>query len=164
MFKNIKMYFLFTVSLLFLSNCSVNRTIQKERIDVSEIYLHEKYEKGGTHGNWKAIFSKVEKEYNVQRKIEGQELNMIRQILLSSEIRKIPDVAVKTGVYLLYFEMIDSSNEKHRLILVYDNCFIDVDNSIQYCISRESSTMSDYISWLRYFQETHRGEKLEWYD
>lgn len=149
---------IFWVSSITICACRTSRTITNN-MEIEEISLYEYYREGGT--TTVGVFSDFN---NLQAgdfktvKIESSELEMIRTIITTSKIVKYPKwYQSKTGVYLLFFEFKDTECNIHRIYLVYDSAFVDIDNNVHYRIEDEGKRL-----WIRQFQEKYRGKSLDW--
>ena len=150
-----------TILLLFvftLYACGTSNTIITDK-GIEEINLYEYYSEGGTTTVGalnKFIQLKADNVKTVV--IEDSELEMIKTIISTSKVIKSPKwFQSKTGIYLLFFELKDSEGNMHRMYLVYDGAFVDIDNNVHYRVEDEEQK-----SWIRQFQEKYRGKSLDW--
>ena len=139
---------------------SVGKESCKGNVLISQIGLYDYYREGGTTSVGALnIFTELQADNVKTVEIEDSELEMIKNIFSKSKIIKSSErFQSKTGKYLLFFELKDSEENKHRMYLSYDSAFVDIDNNIHYRIEDEGQRL-----WIRQFQEKYRGKSLDWH-
>lgn len=153
-----KEFMIVLLSSIAICSCRISRTITND-MEIEEISLYEYYREGGTTTvGALSDFNNLQAGNFRTVKIEGSELEMIRTIISTSKTVKYPKwYQSKTGIYLLFFEFKDTDSKTHRMYLVYDGAFVDIDNNVHYCIEDEGQRL-----WIRQFQEKYRGKSLDW--
>lgn len=138
---------------------SVGKESCKGDVLISQIGLYDYYREGGTtSAGIFSIFAELQADNVKTIKIDGSELEMIKTIISTTKVIKSPKwFQSKTGIYLLFFELKDLEENKHRIYLSYDSAFVDIDNNILYRIEDEEQRL-----WIRQFQEKYRGKSLDW--
>ena len=138
---------------------SVGKDSCEGDILISQIRLYDYYtEDGTTTAGALNIFSHLQADKVRTIEISESEFEMIRTIISKSKTVKYPKwFQTKTGIYLLFFEFKETESKIHRMYLVYDDAFVDIDNNVHYRVEDGEQKL-----WIRQFQEKYRGKSLDW--
>ncbi|MBQ0095243.1 MAG: hypothetical protein KBT49_05610 [Bacteroidetes bacterium] len=145
------------LTLLMLSiGCSSLRNIPSPK-EMEAINLYELFNEGGMNSQTGVfgVFSSVQTDSVRTIPIVGSELDTLKAIMSEAEKSKRWKIQYKTTPHLLFFEMTDSDNAKHRMWLDH-NVLTDLDADVMYFVKD-----IDHKQWLSSFYEKYTGEYLD---
>ena len=152
--KNVIVLFCVVISY----GCLTNKTFTKE-LKIVEITLLNNFEHSISTGyDAQDVYSLLNGNGVETIKIDGKELETIKNIISSSKTIKYSKGTQDKGIHydLMYLEIKDGEYNNHRVFIASDYAFYDLDEHVYYKIDSEQRT------WIRQFQEKYRGKSIVW--